>query len=484
MRRPTACALAGTFLAVGEGLAQPSPAYRPFDQPVRNYQVVGQATRPGTIGYCGISGYVEAASGREFALVGTFTGTWIVETTNPSNPVEKGFFPGPTSLWREISTYQHYAYVVTEGGGGVQILDLANPDAPAFVQTYTLPGWSNTHTVTVDRGAGRLYCNGATAGMEILDLADPVNPAPLATYTSTYVHDSFVQNGRAYLSCTVAGEMRLLDVAALPTLTTISLTATPLASTHNAVADSADALAVSADETGGGWIQLYDVSNPAAPLPLGSDFTPGVVIHGTHLVDDKVLHVTHYTAGLRALDLTDRNAPVEIGHYEPMSAWGSYPFQPSGVIYATDIPPAGGLRILRLSCGVPRRYGAGTAGSGGFVPEIDWDGGHARVGNPTFRLEARRLLGGTFAALAIASAPASVPVLGITLLVSPVPPPVLLLVPVAGAGPGAGTAALTLPIPNDPDLANGTGYAQWIALDPGGPQGFSASAGVEVTLCP
>ncbi|HKB16471.1 MAG TPA: hypothetical protein VKF62_10410, partial [Planctomycetota bacterium] len=225
MRRPTAGALAGTLLALGEVLAQPFPESRPVDQPVRNYEVLGQAIRPGTFGYSGVSGYADPASGREFALVGTFAGTWIVEATDPANPAEKGFFPGPLSLWREIATYQHYAYVVTEGGGGVQILDLADPDAPVLVQTFTLPGWTNTHTVTVDRSAGRLYCNGATAGMEILDLADPVNPAPLATYSPAYVHDSFVQNGRAYLSCTAAGELRLLDVAALPALTTISQTA-------------------------------------------------------------------------------------------------------------------------------------------------------------------------------------------------------------------------------------------------------------------
>ncbi|HKB16701.1 MAG TPA: hypothetical protein VKF62_11595, partial [Planctomycetota bacterium] len=140
--------------------------------------------------------------------------------------------------------------------------------------------------------------------------------------------------------------------------------------------------------------------------------------------------------------------------------------------------------ILRLSCGVPRRYGAGSPGGGGFVPEIDWEGGHARVGNPTFRLEARRLLGGTVAGLAIATAPANLPVLGITLLVNPVPPPLLVLVPVSGVGPGAGSASVTLPIPNDPGLAGGTGYAQWIALDAAGSQGLSASAGVEVTICP
>ena len=124
-------------------------------------------------------------------VAGTWEGTWIVETTVPSSPVEKGFFPGPFSQWREISTYQHYAYVVTEGGGGVQVIDFANPDAPAFVGTSTVPGWAYTDTVSVDRGVGRLYCNGTESGMRIFDLANPVSPSLLATYAAAYVQDSF-----------------------------------------------------------------------------------------------------------------------------------------------------------------------------------------------------------------------------------------------------------------------------------------------------
>ncbi|HET6203084.1 MAG TPA: hypothetical protein VFI25_09825 [Planctomycetota bacterium] len=474
MRHVLASALAGALLAAPSLAAQAAV----------NVQLVSQTTRPGTAGYSGVTGYRDPSSGREFALVGTWEGAWIVETTDPLNPVEKGFFPGPTSMWREISTYQHYAYVVTEGGGGAQILDLANPDAPALVGTVTLPFWGNTHTVTVDAGAGRLYCNGTSLGMPIFDLADPVNPALLATYAATYVHESFVQHGLAYLSCNSAGQLRILDVSALPSFPTISETTTPLASTHNAAANSTDTIVVTADENGGGWLQVYDVSNPAAPLPLGSDFTPFVTIHEIHLVDDKVLHLAHYYGSYRALDLTDPNAPVEIGHYNSISAWGVDPFQPSGVVYAADIPATGGLKILRLTCGVPRRYGAGTGGSGGFAPAIDWNGGYAHVDNPTFRLEGRDLLGGTIAGLAIAGSPANLPVFGITLLVNPVPPPLVLLLPVSGTGPGAGTVSVTIPIPNDPMLANGTAYAQWIALDPGAPQGLSASPGVEVTICP
>ena len=66
-----------------------------------------------------------APSGAEYALVGASKGLIIVDVTNPDAPVEIVQIPGPNSLWKEIKTYGHYAYVVTEGGEGVQIVDLS-----------------------------------------------------------------------------------------------------------------------------------------------------------------------------------------------------------------------------------------------------------------------------------------------------------------------------------------------------------------------
>ncbi|MBI5361561.1 MAG: hypothetical protein HZA53_00175, partial [Planctomycetes bacterium] len=68
-------------------------------------------------------------SGREYALMGLSTGTAVVEITQPGNPVIVAQVPGPVSLWRDVRTYSTYAYAVSEGGGGIQVIDLANVDA-------------------------------------------------------------------------------------------------------------------------------------------------------------------------------------------------------------------------------------------------------------------------------------------------------------------------------------------------------------------
>jgi choice-of-anchor B domain-containing protein len=469
------------FLIAGAALCLPISSLSA--QVSRNCELLSQRTRPGSSGYSGVWGYVDP-SGREFALVGSQQGTWIVETTDPRNPVEKGFVPGPSSGWREIQHYRHYVYTVTEAQGGVQITSMANPDAPVLVKNFTLPGWNNTHSVSVDQGAGRLYCNGTGNGMLIFDIAtDPTTPAHIATYTDTYVHDSFIQHGWAYLSCIYDGQLRILDVSTLPTLRTLSSTSTPMTFTHNAWVDSTDTIAVTTDERANGFLQVYDVSNKAAPVAKGRYSAAGAGIHNAFIVDDKVAHMSYYAAGYRAVDITNPATPLEVGYYDTERAWGCYPFQPSGTVYVSDIPSSGGLFVVRLTCGVPQRYGKGTAGTGGFVPRADWNGGFARVANPTFVLQGKKALGGAPAILALGLGRGSAMAGGIQFLLDTAQPIVFVGATASGSGPGNGAVSMSLPIPNDPSIAMGSAFAQWVFVDAGGPQGFSASEAMEIVIC-
>ena len=72
-----------------------------------------------------ICGYVDL-SGNEYALVGASSGLSIVDVTNPLSPVEVIQIPGPDNLWKEIKVRGNYAYVTSEGGGGLQIVNLTS----------------------------------------------------------------------------------------------------------------------------------------------------------------------------------------------------------------------------------------------------------------------------------------------------------------------------------------------------------------------
>jgi hypothetical protein len=220
-------------------------------------------------------------------------------------------------------------------------------------------------------------------------------------------------------------------------------------------------------------------------MPLGRFTPPGSAIHFVFLQDDKVAHLAHIGGPYRAVDVSQPMVPVEFATVDGIQSWSCYPYQPSRTIYIADIPSAsGGLRCVRLTCGAPTPYGRATPGSGSNVPAIDWSGGHPRVGNGTFRVEGNTLLGGRAAVLAVGNQSAALTIAGIDLLVDPSGPLWLLAGVTSGQGAGGGRITQALPIPNDPGLANGTLFGQWIVVDEGGPAGLAASPGLRITICP
>lgn len=124
-------------------------------------------------------------------------------------------------------------------------------------------------------------------------------------------------------------------------------------------------------------------------------------------------------------------------------------------------------------------YGAGLAGSGGFVPHLG-SFGCPDVGR-TVTLQLDRCLGGAFGVLLLGTAPAALPAFGGTQLVSPIDATVLFY----GSGPygvpGSGGGDLPLPLTN-PALVGWSIYFQVGLLDDGAVQGVSISNGLRLVI--
>ncbi|NDD47814.1 MAG: hypothetical protein EBZ31_05655, partial [Flavobacteriia bacterium] len=65
-----------------------------------------------------IWGYTDSASGTEYAIIGNRKGTLVVDVTTPASPSNALWVPGTNSLWRDIKTWDHYAYVVHDVPSG------------------------------------------------------------------------------------------------------------------------------------------------------------------------------------------------------------------------------------------------------------------------------------------------------------------------------------------------------------------------------
>ncbi len=327
-------------------------------------------------------GYV-SPSGREYAIIGLSDGTAFVEVTDPMNPEVVSVIPGPNSIWRDIKTYLSFAYAVSEGGSGIQVMSLANVDSGVvtLVREVTTGGSTSTHNVALDTASGFLYrCGGSSNGLRIYSLADPSNPAFVASWPDRYVHDAQVVT---YASGPYAGKqiafccsgfnggfdqtgLDVLDVtnkASIVPLARISYS-NP-AYSHQAWLSEDRRYLYLDDELDEGDFSLntttkvIDVQNLSAPFEAASFSNSSTAIGHNLYTKGNLIFEANYRSGLRVFDATSPLSPTEIGYFDTWpeddnpsfnGLWSNYPWLPSGTIVASDIEK--GLFLLRV--GEPR----------------------------------------------------------------------------------------------------------------------------------
>ncbi len=314
---------------------------------------------------------------KEYALVGVNSGFSIVDVTTPSNPVEEHFINGNNTIWRDIKTWSHYAYVVHDGVGGsrnsdgILIVDLNTIDSANLSYTQFFPivniggnsfTYRNAHNIFIDEN-GVLYLFGSNlsaGGAAMFDLAvDPNNPVYLGAYDGAYYHDGVARGDTLYGAAINIGKFEVVDVSNKSNPVVWASQATPNNFCHNIWFSPHNKTVFTTDEKKGAYVTAYDVSDLSSITELDrirtGIFDPNEVIpHNTH-VKGNFLVTSYYTSGLQIVDASQPDILIETAYYDtsPMSgdgfegAWGAYPYLPSGNILVTDRQE--GLFILNSS---------------------------------------------------------------------------------------------------------------------------------------
>jgi choice-of-anchor B domain-containing protein len=315
-----------------------------------------------------IGGYVDT-SDNEYALVGTEFGLDIVDVTVPTNPVSKFIIPGPQNNWREVKTYREYAYVTTEGGGGLTIVDLSGLPDTVYYKQYTGDGTiagqlNSIHALHCDTGMGFLYLYGSSIGdghSLFFNLSDPWNPTFAGEYiypsggNDAYVHDGFVLNDTMYEAHIYGGFFTIVDVRNKLNPVLLGTQQTPTSFTHNTWLSDDHKTLFTTDENSNSYLAAYDISDPANINELSRfQTTPGSgsVVHNTHILNDYAI-TSWYKDGVIITDVSRPRNPVQVAAYDTYTqgsgsgfsgCWGVYPYLPSGNIVASDIN--NGLYVL------------------------------------------------------------------------------------------------------------------------------------------
>lgn len=310
--------------------------------------------------YSALWGYT-APDGREYALLGGATGTHVIDITE--KPItEVAFIPGPVSMWREMKTYSHYAYVVNETGEGLQIIDLSDLPASARLVKSDSTHFRTGHTITQE--GDFLYVNGsnveagANQGTLIFNVAkDPLNPEPVGSYSLHYAHDVTIRNDTMYVAAINDGRLDIVYLGedrTAPTLVTDIVY--PGAGTHNSDLTSDGRYVMTTDEVGvtPKTLKVWDISD-RENITKVADWTPAPrsIIHNVRIVDN-LAYISWYTAGTRIVDISDPARPVQIAYFNAASNpagafsgnWEIYPYFKSGKLIASYME--NGLYVFTL----------------------------------------------------------------------------------------------------------------------------------------
>ncbi len=312
-----------------------------------------------------------ASDGKEYALVGLWDGFSVLDITNPVNIVEKTRISGPNSIWRDIKTWSHYAYISHDNvhfsspdtAVGLLIVDLNTLDSNTVdYTTFNYAGNMNRiHNIYIDEN-GILYAFGADygeGGALMFDLeGQEMTPSYVGEYDSTYLHDGFARGDTLWGNSIYEGEFLIMDVTDKMNPEILGSQTTPNTFSHNCWPSDDNKYLFTTDEVVYGSVAAYDVSdvsNIQAKGLIQSSFSTGTIPHNTHFYDNFLIN-SYYRDGLQIVDVSRPEMMVEVGRYDSSpsymgggfnGAWGAYPFLPSTRVLISDMEE--GLSIVQPS---------------------------------------------------------------------------------------------------------------------------------------
>lgn len=311
-----------------------------------NIELVGQANR-GDSRYSGSWAYV-APGGIEYALIGAKTGTAAYCINDDCDLVEKGFVPGPETNWREITVIGQHAFVTTDVSGtghGMQVIDLSFlPESLHLVTNYTTT-FTKGHIIqkAIDSDAPYVYVMGTTTtqGVHILDVSNPATPLEIGLYApGYYIHDAHIRGNLMFAAAFYETKVDIVDISDKTLPIQVGTIVYDGKNTHSASTTEDGRFLILADEQDGYPARVFNIEDVENAYEVARYTANEISLVHNPYVRGNFCFVSHNTEGLRVLDITDPNVPVEVGFYDTWSGtsggfnglWSACPYFPSGKI--------------------------------------------------------------------------------------------------------------------------------------------------------
>jgi hypothetical protein len=255
----------------------------------------------------------------------------------------------PVDIDLAASSGRPYSLAVVDGlayvtsviyRGGLSVFDLSDPRTPIEIGFLQL--LDGALDVAVEGETA--YVADDEAGLQAIDVSDPEAPVALgrlATSASS-AWALTTANGLAYvLNRTRLGNLVIVDLSIPTTPIEVGTTTVSDAAYAPEVAVVGDLAYVTVGEEG---IRAIDVANPAAPVEISAIDTPGYAVDVTGV--DSVAYIADDDTGLRIVDFAKPAVPVEISAIDTPGSAAAVEVV-NGLAYVADWDS--GLRVIDVS---------------------------------------------------------------------------------------------------------------------------------------
>ena len=315
-------------------------------------------------------GWVDPATGKEWAFYCKSSGTAFLDVSDPLNIRYVAELPTATtaSLWRDAKVHNDHLFIVSEAAGhGMQVVDLTQLEGLPTDQVTTLTptawyqGFGNAHNININEETGFAYPIGSNTfggSLHIVDISTPSAPTLAGSFEGDYSHDvqSVVYQGpdaayagreivfcfNGYSGFAIVDAEDKQDVQLLS-----SLTYAELGYTHQGWVSEDHRYCYLDDELdemnfgNGTRTYIVDIQDLDNPVIVGFYESESPAIdHNLYVIGDKI-YQANYLSGLRILDASnaasgsmelvgffDTNPESDVAEFD--GAWSCYPYFPSG----------------------------------------------------------------------------------------------------------------------------------------------------------
>lgn len=244
----------------------------------------------------------------KFAYIAGAFGLQVIDLTNPIAPITRGSLSLGDGL-SQVSITTNIACVAASSSG-LLVVDVSDPDTPKLLSTLA----TGEYCFKVSQNNLVAYASDTRSGLVVVSLSDPKVPE-LASSQETVVNTSVsikVAGGRAVVLDSQRG-IQIVDVTDPETPKLLGNGPRTLTPAADLCIKDRWAFVSEADGTSGG-VEVFDISNPTAPVRVGSIGLPwsyGLDVYGDHLF------VANHFNGASVLDIRNPRNPIRVGSISP-----------------------------------------------------------------------------------------------------------------------------------------------------------------------